>query len=81
MSMILLRMYGLIWGGGIIRHDKGELIAVFSVFYGAGTNNIAEFLALKDGLDLCTTMAFQDIMVECDLQIFVNAIQKAKIPH
>lgn len=34
-------------GGGVIRNHHGELLAAFSSFYGLGTNNSAEFGALK----------------------------------
>lgn len=41
-------------GGGIIRTDNGVFIVAFSHFYGDQTNNMAEFLAVKDGLILCS---------------------------
>lgn len=34
-------------GGGIIRDGHGYLVVAFSVFYGPGTNNFAEFCAVK----------------------------------
>lgn len=47
---------GLIAGGGIIWDGNGVMVAAFSTFYGEGTNNLAEFLALKEGLPICYEM-------------------------
>lgn len=44
---------GVITGGGVVRDEQGKLIAAFSSFYGNGTNNESEFLALKVGVELC----------------------------
>lgn len=40
-------------GGRIIRNEEGNIFAAFSHFYGVGSNNMAEFFALRDGMRLC----------------------------
>lgn len=67
--------------GGIIRDSKGCLVAAFSNFYGQGTNTLAEFLALRDGLDLCKTMGLEDVIVESDSQVVVAAIHSRHNNH
>lgn len=43
---------GVITDDGIIRDAQGQFVAAFSSFYDNGTNNMAEFLALKECIDL-----------------------------
>lgn len=54
---------GNIFGGGIIRNEDGRLIAASPSFYGFETNNLAEFLALKEGLDLCKTLSSFPVII------------------
>lgn len=51
----------LITEGGIIRDENGDLVAVFSSFYG-------------NGIDLCKTMEIMNVVVECDSQLVANAM-------
>lgn len=37
-------------GGGIVRNHEGDVVTGFSNFYGHGSNNLAELMALRDGL-------------------------------
>lgn len=48
---------GTITGGGLIRDEQGTCIAAFSSYYGKGTNDFAEMLALQKGLALCSFFA------------------------
>lgn len=43
-------------GGGIIRDEDRHLVAAFSHFYGNTSNNLTEFLALRDGMLLCKSL-------------------------
>lgn len=72
---------GLISGGGIIRDEHGNLLAAFLTFYGEGTNNYVEFLALLEGLELCREMGLINLMIECDSQIVVGGVRKGEIAH
>lgn len=64
---------GSIACGGIIRDSNGDMVAAFSTFYGDSTNNIAKFMALKEGLELCRSMNLENIRVECVLHAVVHA--------
>lgn len=66
---------GEITGGGIVRDDCGNLVASFSYYYGQGTIMKAEYLALLDGLSLCTALEIWDLDVECDSKVVVTAIR------
>lgn len=57
------------------------MIAAFSTFYGDGTNNMAEFMALKEGLDLCRCMNIENVRVESDYQVVLHAMTQAQIQH
>lgn len=52
---------GIITGGGAARDGMGRLIALFSNYYGPGTIRKAEFMALLDGLELCTVLGVSEI--------------------
>lgn len=68
-------------GGGVIRNHQGDLIAAFSAYYGAGTNNSAELLALKEGMHLCKALHLSPILIESDSTMVVAAIRTAKIDN
>lgn len=64
-------------GGGIIRSIDGALVAAFSYYYGEGSNNLAEFLALKDGMLLCKALNLSPVLIESDSSIVVTAVRSA----
>lgn len=51
------------------------MFAIFSRFYGQGTNILAEFLALRDGLEMCMALGVDHLEVESDSSIVVQAIK------
>lgn len=66
---------GSITGGGVFRDEVGRFILGYSIFFGDGSNNRAEFLALAEGLLLGQTMGFERICIDGDSAIVVSAIQ------
>lgn len=60
--------------GGVIRDEMGNAIVLFSYYYGEGTIMEAEYMALIDGLELCTSMGLSELDVESDSQVLVMAI-------
>ncbi|XP_012837645.1 PREDICTED: uncharacterized protein LOC105958182 [Erythranthe guttata] len=62
-------------GGGIIRDSGGNIIADFSSYFGEGSNNVVEFLAVWHGLRLCKLMGVFLVTVETDSLLVVNAIR------
>lgn len=67
---------GVSMGGGVLRDDMGRVLAIFSHFYGIGTNMMAEFLALRDGLELCKSLGIMQLDVESDSAIVVQTITR-----
>lgn len=67
--------------GGVIRGKDGELIGALSTFYGVGTNNSAEFLALKEGVVLCKVLQLSPVLIECDSMMVVAAIRFEKMDN
>lgn len=53
----------IITGGGVIRDDSDRVVAGFLTLYGIGTNTLAEFLALKEGLVLCSSLLFPRVQI------------------
>ncbi|XP_012837647.1 PREDICTED: uncharacterized protein LOC105958184 [Erythranthe guttata] len=62
-------------GGGIIRDSGGNIIADFSSYFGEGSNNVVEFLAIWHGLRLCKLMGVFLVTVELDSLLVVNAMR------
>ncbi|OVA09801.1 Ribonuclease H domain [Macleaya cordata] len=68
-------------GGGVIRDNRGNIVAAFYSFYGPGTNNLAESRALLDGLLLCRQIGIRRIAVRVDSKLVASWYHlKYKIP-
>ncbi|MQL76353.1 hypothetical protein Taro_008743 [Colocasia esculenta] len=68
-------------GGGIIRDHNGQMCGAFaSPYHGLHTSLVAEALALRDGLRMCSNMGIYNVMVETDslslVQIVTNQISR-----
>ncbi|XP_012848003.1 PREDICTED: uncharacterized protein LOC105967963 [Erythranthe guttata] len=66
---------GMSSGGGIIRDSRGNIVAAYSSFFGHGTNNSAEFLAIVYGLRMCRHMGILHVTMESDSLLAINAIK------
>lgn len=67
--------------GGVIRDAAGYVVVGFSINYGQGTNNRAELLALRDGVDLCVRLQLERVCIESDSTLVVQAIQRRHSPN
>lgn len=72
---------GNVTGGGIIRNTEGKLVASFSIYYGEGTKNMAEFLVLKDGMLLCKQLNVSPVFIESDSMLTVSAVTTTKVDN
>ncbi|OVA11802.1 Ribonuclease H domain [Macleaya cordata] len=59
-------------GGGVVRDNRGTVVASFHSFYGSGTNNLAESRALLDGLSLCRDIGIDRIAVRVDSKLVAS---------
>lgn len=67
--------------GGVIRDFKSKVIGAFSIHLGQGSNNYAEFSALKFGLLLCYQLSIAYIQIETDSLLLANCCNnKCTIP-
>lgn len=62
-------------GGGIIRDCKGFLVAAFAANYGDGSNNIAEFCTLRDGMALFEALNLHLATIESDSMLVIQSMQ------
>ncbi|KAL0912108.1 hypothetical protein M5K25_018058 [Dendrobium thyrsiflorum] len=64
--------------GGIIRNEKGSLLAAFASPLNVNNVITAELLGLAEGLDLCNKLGFNFVEIEVDaewlIQIFVKGV-------
>lgn len=65
---------GEITGGGVIQDDCGNLVVSFSYYYGQGTIMHLEYMALLDGLELCSAMDLWEVDTECDSKVVVTTM-------
>ncbi len=62
-------------GGGILVDPKGHLVESFSVYFGEGTNNEAEYRALIEGLERAIALAPEKLDIRIDSELLVKQIQ------
>lgn len=72
---------GVITGGGVIHDSRGQTVASFSSFYEQCTIKGAGFLALMDGLEMSTALGNDNLDIESDSQVVVEAITKMDCPN
>ena len=65
---------GRVGGGGVIRDCAGERVRGFARSIGSTTSIIAEFWALRDGLQLAIQLGIQYLEVELDAKVVLNVI-------
>lgn len=70
-----------ITGGGVVRDHHGNFIGGFSVYYGHGTNNLAQFLALRDGLFMCFALNIAQVRVESNSMVAVLAMSSGRLDN
>ena len=70
------RKHGQASIGGIFRNHKGEFILGYSEPIGAATSTVAEFAALKRGLELVLENGWTDLWLEGDAKIIMDIISK-----
>nr|POE67414.1 putative ribonuclease h protein [Quercus suber] len=68
---------GLTRGGGIIRDSHGNWISGFARAIGIASSLAAELWAVRDGLQLCSTLALEAVEVECDALVAVSLLSQA----
>ncbi|XP_022861480.1 uncharacterized protein LOC111381868 [Olea europaea var. sylvestris] len=65
-------------GEGMIRNDKGMVLAAFATNFGIASNNEAELRAIIEGLKLCQHIGCFHVDIECDSKIVVEWMLKRK---
>lgn len=70
---------GRIIGGGVVRDDEGRFILGYSIYFGEGSNNREEFLALAEGLRLCQAFEFRGFVFKGILQLLSRPFSSARL--
>lgn len=63
----------------LFANEEWRFIIGYTIFFGDGTSNKAEFLALLEGLRQCQAMELQNVCIEGDSSNVVSAIQREQI--
>lgn len=63
---------GLSGGGEIIRDEHDRMISAYATSLGLKTNNLADALALKIGVDWCRNTGITKLEIECDSKLLVD---------
>ncbi|XP_059064531.1 uncharacterized protein LOC131856679 [Cryptomeria japonica] len=67
--------------GYVIKYHTGAILGKMAKSIPPDTNNIAEFKALQFGLRDCINHGFNNILVEGDSKIAINAIKRKNTPN
>ena len=68
-------------GGGVIRDSAGKWVRGFARSIGSTTSIIAEFWALRDGLQLAIQLGVQYLEVELDAKVVLDVINSRNSPN
>jgi ribonuclease HI len=70
--------------GVVIKDEDGNTVKTFSHYLGIATNNVAEYTALLDALELLSRQPADEIEIHLDSQLVVRQVlgeYKVKQPH
>ncbi|XP_060203027.1 uncharacterized protein LOC132631469 [Lycium barbarum] len=65
---------GLSGSGGVIRNHLGNLVMAYAMNLNIQTNNYAEAIALKSGIDWCINNGKRKVMIETDSMMLIHWI-------
>ena len=68
-------------GGGVLRGSAGVWVRGFARSIGSTTSIIAEFWALRDGLQLAIQLGVQYLGVELDAKVVLDVISSGNSPN
>lgn len=64
----------------IARNDQGKMITAYATPLECMTNNMAESMALKTGIEWCRNAGITDLEIECDPKLLVDWINNNNDP-
>ena len=68
-------------GGGVIRDYHGDWVKGFSRSIGHTTSVMAEWWALRDGLNLAIQLGISQLEIELDAKVIVEMLQNTNCPN
>ena len=68
-------------GGRVIRDCHGDWVKGFSRSIGHTTSVMAEWWALRDGLNLAIQLGISQLEIELDAKVIVEMLQNTKCPN
>lgn len=70
-----------IMGGSVVRDAMGRFIVAYTIFFGEGTNNRAEFQALAEGLRVVHALSLDTILIKGDSSLVISAMKQQNTKH
>ncbi|XP_075095190.1 uncharacterized protein LOC142173491 [Nicotiana tabacum] len=67
-------------GGSIVRNDQGKIIISYAAPLGCMTNNMAEAMALKIGIEWCRNVGITELEIDYDSKLLVDWISNNNDP-
>ncbi|KAF5464418.1 hypothetical protein F2P56_014495 [Juglans regia] len=67
---------GILGAGRIVRNELGKVVFTFAESIRNGSNNLAEVITLRRGLQHCKRLGLNNIIIEMDSLLVVNWVQK-----
>lgn len=62
--------------GGVLRDEEGNIISIFHGHLGRATNNMAELMALEQGLEFLKQDNRLNIIIEVDSELTINSVKR-----
>jgi len=62
--------------GGVLRNEEGRIILIFHSHLGKATNNMAELMAMEQGLEILIKNRSSNVIIEADSEITINSVKR-----
>jgi len=62
--------------GGVLRNEEGRIILIFHSHLSKATNNMAELMAMEQGLEILIKNRRSNVIIEADSEITINSVKR-----
>jgi len=67
---------GKVGYGGILRDEVGNILSLFHRHLGRATNNIAELMAMEQGLEFLKQEDYHNVIIEANSKLVINSVKR-----
>jgi len=67
---------GVVGFGGVLRNEEGRILLIFHNHLCKATNNMAELMAMEQGLEILIINCNSNVIIEADSQITISSVKR-----